>query len=876
MLGKVAMRAAMRGAVFMIASGLLASCGGGGGGTSSPPPPPPPSTYTVGGTISGLSGSGLVLTNNGGDDLVVPAGATSFTFSTKIADGGAYAVAVKTQPGGPVQVCTPTNASGHIASINIASVAVTCVNTTYTVGGSVSGLTGTGLVLQLNGGDDLTLNADGTFQFTTPVNNNTAYAVTVLTQPSGQASQCRLLDGGNGYVAGSDVTAIVVGCGPNGIRVLAGQLGGSGNVDAVGTAARLNEPGGVGIDPSGNLFVADFSNDTIRRIDPAGVVTTLAGLAGVAGSSDGLGSAARFSSPGDAAADSLGNVYVADAANSTIRKVTPGGQVTTFAGTAGSQGGLDGTGSAARFRDPCGVAVDSADNVYVADNSDQTIRKITPAGVVTTMAGSHGASGHADGTGSAATFNFPCSVTVDASGTAYVADTENHTLRKITAGGVVTTLAGSAGVAGTADGTGAAARFDGPSGVAVDNISGTVYVADSVSNTIRAVTPAGVVTTIAGTAGTAGSADGTGAAAAFSYPVGLRVAANGDVLIADAFNSTLRRMTATGVVTTVAGTATHRGSADGTGSAASFDLPVGVIADGAGNLYVSDMQNQTIRAITAAGVVTTLAGSPGVSGTTDGSGSAARFTIPAGLALDGGGTLYVVDANSALVRKITGGAVTTLAGSPGTPGAVNGTGSAAKFWFNGTSSIVVDSGGNAYVTDTSNNAIRKITAAGVVTTFAGTMGTSGSANGTGAAARFNAPAGITIDASDNLYVADSGNFVIRKITPAGVVTTVAGTAGASGQVDATGAAARFGNMIGLASDSAGNLYAADGLLVRKIDTAGVVTTVVGVRGRRGVRIGQLPGSLSFPTGIAVVPSGTGTRLAVCDGAENAVLIVDLP
>ena len=216
------------------------------------------------------------------------------------------------------------------------------------------------------------------------------------------------------------------------------------------------------------------------------------------------------------AVDAAGNVYVADTGNDTIRKITPAGVVTTLAGTAGQAGSADGTGTAARFNEPDGVAVDAAGNVYVADTNNDTIRKITPAGVVTTLAGTAGQAGSADGTGAAAQFNAPEGVAVDGAGNVYVADTGNDTIRKITPAGVVTTLAGTAGQVGSADGTGSAARFNDPDGVAVDG-AGNVYVADTINDTIREITPAGVVTTLAGSPGQYGSADGTGAAAQFDY-----------------------------------------------------------------------------------------------------------------------------------------------------------------------------------------------------------------------------------------------------------------------------------------------------------------------------------------------------------------------
>lgn len=309
----------------------------------------------------------------------------------------------------------------------------------------------------------------------------------------------------------------------------------------------------MAVDNTGNLYVADTENQTLRKVTPMGAVTTLAGLAGSSGSSDGTGSAARFNHPVGVAVDGEGNVYVTDNGNSTLRKVTPGGVVTTLAGLAHVDqfgepvgGDADGTGSAARFNYPRGVAVDGTGDVYVADTINNTIRKVTPAGVVTTLAGLAGTIGSADGKGNDARFFSPQGLAVDSAGNVYVADTgsvlhsHNYTIRKVTPAGVVTTLAGLAGHSGSVDGTGIAARFNEPLGVAVDS-AGNLYVTDSRNGTVRKVTPAGAVTTLAGLVDNSGSADGTGSAARFSFPSGVAVDREGNVYVADNGNSTIRK-----------------------------------------------------------------------------------------------------------------------------------------------------------------------------------------------------------------------------------------------------------------------------------------------------------------------------------------------
>jgi hypothetical protein len=310
------------------------------------------------------------------------------------------------------------------------------------------------------------------------------------------------------------------------------------------------------------------------------------------------------------AVESAGTVYVADTFNCTIRKVTAVGTnwvVTTLAGLAGRSGSADGTGSEARFGLPWGVAVDRAGNVYVVDIVYAAIRKVTPSGEVTTLAGLAAIWGSADGSGSDARFRQPYGVATDSSANLYVADTGNHTIRKVTSVGTnwaVTTLAGMAGSSGSADGTGSDARFNVPYGVAVDS-SGNVFVTDGANRTIRKVTPAGVVTTVAGLAGSQGSADGTGIDARFSEPLGVAVDRADNVYVADTSNHTIRKLTAVGtnwVVTTLAGdpSITNQfgdhlgGDADGTGIAARFRAPTGVTVDTRGNVYTAE-QGNTIR-----------------------------------------------------------------------------------------------------------------------------------------------------------------------------------------------------------------------------------------------------------------------------------------
>jgi streptogramin lyase len=320
----------------------------------------------------------------------------------------------------------------------------------------------------------------------------------------------------------------------------------AGHTNGTGTAATFNHPFGLAVDAAGNVYVADQGNNLIRKIDPQTVVTTFAGMAGIAGSANGVDTLAAFNKPFSVAADALGNVYVADAGNNVIRAITPAGLVSTFAGT-GIAGAANGTDTAT-FNSPLSVAVDGSGNLYVADYGNNLVRKITPAGLVSTLAGS-GATGADNGNGNTATFNLPESVAVDAAGNVYVADNGNNLIRKITPAGTVTTLAGSGG-AGNANGTGNAASFNSPFGIAVD-AGGNVYVADAGNNLVRKITPAGSVSTFAGS-GKKGTGNATGTAASFNTPSGVVVDAAGNVYVADENNNLIRKITAGGVVTTLA------------------------------------------------------------------------------------------------------------------------------------------------------------------------------------------------------------------------------------------------------------------------------------------------------------------------------------
>jgi sugar lactone lactonase YvrE len=315
-------------------------------------------------------------------------------------------------------------------------------------------------------------------------------------------------------------------------------------------------------------------------------VTTFAGN-GVMGSDDGIGTSSSFANLMAIAADTAGNIYVADSHNNIVRKITPAGIVTTFAGS-GREGHADGKGKAASFFNPAGIAVDKLGNVYVADTHNNLVRKITPGGDVTTIAGKM--PGSKD---SSVRFDNPAGIAVDDAGNIYVADWANDVVRKISIDGAITTFAGS-GVPGSRNGMSDSASFYLPWGIAVD-AANNIYVGDSYNNMIRKISAAGVVTTFAGKK-TKGFFDGAGSEASFFHPAGIAIDKQGNVYVADEGNNKIRKITPGGIVTTFAGSG-ERGALNGSAAEASFYKPYGVAVDKDGGVYVADYQNNLVRKI---------------------------------------------------------------------------------------------------------------------------------------------------------------------------------------------------------------------------------------------------------------------------------------
>ena len=485
--------------------------------------------------------------------------------------------------------------------------------------------------------------------------------------------------------------------------------GGAGGDGGPATEAQLSSPYGLALDGSGNLYVADLSNNRIRRIDAEGVITTIGGTGERGfGGDGGPATEAQFNFPTGLAVDGSGNLYVADTGNTRIRRIDAEGVITTIAGTGERGfGGDGGPATEAQLSSPFGLAVDGSGNLYVADTNNHRIRRIDAEGVITTIAGTgEGGAGGDGGPATEAQFSSPYGLAVDGSGNLYVADLSNHRIRRIDAEGVITTIGGTGERGFGGDGGPATeAQFNFPTGLAVDG-SGNLYVADTGNTRIRRIDAEGVITTIAGTGERGFGGDGGPATEAqFAWPTGLALDGSGNLYVADSGDNRVRRIDAEGVITTFAGTGKYGFGGDGgPATEAQFSWPWQLALDGSGNLYVADHDNSRIRRIDAEGVITTFAGTGewGFSGD-GGAATEAQFSGPNGLAVDGSGNLYVSDRGNSRIRRIDAeGVITTIAGSgPGSSsGGYSGDGGpATEAQFSGPNGLVLDGSGNLYVSD---------------------------------------------------------------------------------------------------------------------------------------------------------------------------------
>ena len=646
------------------------------------------------------------------------------------------------------------------------------------------------------------------------------------------------------------------------IKTLAGNSS-SGSTDGKFGLNKLKSPRGLAYDSTGNLYIADTGNHVIRVLSTDGTLSTFAGT-GSSGSTDGNSDVASFNEPYDIVIDSSDNLYVSDRRNRKIRKITPAGLVSTFAGS-GSSGAEDATGTSASFKNIEGMCIDSSNNIYVVDTSNFKIRMINPSAEVTTIAGK-GSRGSENGPGSLARFNTPTDIAVNSEGELFVTDTANHSIRKIEqkdSNWIVSTFAGGTG-SGFHDASGGEARFNSPHGIDIDS-TGNIFVSDTGNNRIRKISSIGEVTTVAGT-GHARFTDGNKTVAAFRTPEFLVLNNTGDIVVADTSNSRIRSIASSVVnassvegsgsnnvqtlkVVTVAGTSTS-GFRDGAARLALFNKPYGLTKDSKGNIYIADRSNNVIRKFnTRTNTVTIYAGIQGSSGSQDGNAlTEATFKGPTGLDFDSAGNLYVAEYDNHRIRKISSeGVVSTVAGT-GSAGFTDGASDVAR--FRNPFDVKVGPDNRLYVADYSNNRIRVIESNGSVSTYVGANG-SGDSNGPRSSAQLRNPTGLSFDSKGDLFVSDLGNGKIKKISSDNV-TTVAGS-GTRSFADGQGQSAQLKAPFHLDHDKDDNLYFADtgNNRIRRVSPSGLVKTIAGT-GLSGNQDGTVDEALIYnPRGLII-------------------------
>jgi uncharacterized protein (TIGR03437 family) len=605
--------------------------------------------------------------------------------------------------------------------------------------------------------------------------------------------------------------------------------------------AKLVVPRYVAVDAAGNTYVSDSYFNQVFQISPSGTISAYAGNGTQGFSGDGgTATSAQLFDPLGLAVDAAGNLYIADAGNYRVRKVTPGGTISTVAEI--------GYGVA-------GVAADSSGNLYVSGG--QVVVKVNSSGVFTLFAGTGTAGYSGDGgPATSATLFAPQGLRVDSTGNVYVADLDNYVVRKITPQGIISTVAGNHQIGYSGDaGPATSASLSLPSDVLLDG-KGNLYIADSNNGRVREVNlTTNVITTVAG--GGVSLQDGPPLLAALS-PNGIALDGSGNVVMTDLNYRRVRRVTLQ-TVTTIAGVLPVAGAGDNVAATSTSLLdPFGVTVDSASNVYIADQVDNRIRKVSTTGIISTLIGN-GIAGFAGDNGPAGSATIgdPLDISFDPSGNFYFATGD---IRKIAlNGVVTRVAGS-GVVGFSGDGGPATSAAMIGPTDAVADASGNLYITDRGNNRIRKVNSSGIISTYAGTGDAKfGGDGGAAQAAQLYQPFQLALDNSGNLFVADWGNSRVRKITPSGTISTVAGggTALTDGGL-ATGASIG-GNLTGVAVDGTGNLYIASNARIRKVDAvSGNISTIAG-NGTAG---------FSGDGGLATLAEVNGPQSVAVDGAGN--------
>lgn len=650
---------------------------------------------------------------------------------------------------------------------------------------------------------------------------------------------------------------------------------------------QLDAPEAVVVAPDGALFIVDTGNNRVLRLGADGVPQVVAGAS--RGGSRGEGTSAleaRLSLPSGAAVGPDGALYIADFGNHRVRKVTADGLIVTVAGNGESGAAGDGgPATAAQLQNPEGVAFTPDGALLIADTGNHRIRRVGLDGAISTLAGAgEPGFGGDGGPATAALLNAAEAIAVGPDGTLYVADTGNHRIRGIGADGVIRTVAGSGQPGFDGDGGPAtAAALLGPSGVAV-GADGSIFIGDWGNERVRKVGPDGAITTVAGTGAPSRGASGSAAlpgdarpatSISIETPEGVALAPDGTLYVADTGNGRILRVTPAGMATTVAGKDPGTPPQEGVPALSSvLGSPAAVAAAPDGTLYVAATQDSRVWRITPAGILSTLAGTGNARFSGDGGrATQADLNYPEGVAVGRDGAVYIADTGNHRIRRVTpDGVITSVAGAL-LPGFTGDGGPASRARLQDPTGVAVGPDGTVYIADTGNHRIRRVTPDGAIATIAGTgedafFGDGGPAT----QAMLDSPIGIVVAPDGSLYVADSGNERVRRIAPDGAISTVAGTGTPGYRGDGGPAvAARLSGVRGLAAGFDGSLFVSETLndVVRRIAPDGRISTIAG-GGSTGFSGDSGPATeaeLSSPSGLALGPDGS---LFIADRDNNVV------
>jgi uncharacterized protein (TIGR03437 family) len=629
------------------------------------------------------------------------------------------------------------------------------------------------------------------------------------------------------------------------------------------TLAQLGNIQGVAADRAGNIYLSDTDRHRIRKITSSGVISTVAGNGTAGFSGDGGPAAlAQLNLPYGLALDATGNLYIADLGNNRVRRMAPDGTISTFAGSSQTVLGDGGPATAALLSGPRNVAVDNAGSLYISEFLGHRVRKVTPDGRIATIAGTGAAGFRGDG-GPAVTAQlaFPAGLALDRAGTLYIADSQNQRVRKVLPGGVIATALGGS----------AATTLLSPIAVALDT-AGDLFAADA-SATVRCFTPAGSWINTAGTGAAGFGGDGAPAASAtLSAPRDLALDVFGNLLIADGVR--IRRIDVHGIIQTIAGDGYLHAVGDGNSASAALLLrPSGVALDPAGNLYIADSGTERIRIVAPSGIISTFAGT-GIAGYDHDlvPAAAAELNSPMGVSAGPSGALFIADTENHLVRRVSGAAISTFAGTGDSGAGVEGM-APQLTQLRQPRAVCANAAGTVYIVDTSNHRVLSVGPGALVATVAGN-GTPGDTGDGGPArlAQLNQPGACAVDSAGNLFLADTLNHRIRKVTPAGIISTVAGTGKADIAVDEVAATVSpLNSPQGVAVDSGGNLFVSDTAnnRVREVTADGVIHTIGG-QGSAGFAGDGAAGSaaqINTPLGLLVDSAG---NVYFADSANNRI------